>query len=282
KREKPKRKGGGPREEVKQKGGVACAFEMKSPLFLRWRWRPLNLMTYHTCSIPISYFLFQFIHISFHFLILSLLLLLYNSLTVTITPPALFPNPHSLSLSLSFSLSFLFHSFSVSILMSTSGQDHPHHSSQFKFQLLHSPSHIPPPHSHPLFPNFPLSQRYEINNVNSHSSNIKVAPDMSKTISLPPPVQIEPSIRGKQNGKSKVARNAKSGTHRPNADSTNLTAVNNCRYDSSLGMSTCGSLYNALLSYALAGLLTKKFVSLIQDAKDGTLDLNKTAEVLEV
>ena len=31
-----------------------------------------------------------------------------------------------------------------------------------------------------------------------------------------------------------------------------------------------------------AGLLTKKFVSLIQDAKDGTLDLNKTAEILEV
>lgn len=31
-----------------------------------------------------------------------------------------------------------------------------------------------------------------------------------------------------------------------------------------------------------AGLLTKKFVSLIQEAKDRTLDLNKTAEVLEV
>lgn len=32
----------------------------------------------------------------------------------------------------------------------------------------------------------------------------------------------------------------------------------------------------------LAGLLTKKFVSLVQEAKDGTLDLNKTAEILEV
>ncbi|WOG97780.1 hypothetical protein DCAR_0417121 [Daucus carota subsp. sativus] len=37
-----------------------------------------------------------------------------------------------------------------------------------------------------------------------------------------------------------------------------------CRYDSSLG------------------LLTKKFISLIHEAKDGTLDLNKTADVLEV
>ena len=32
----------------------------------------------------------------------------------------------------------------------------------------------------------------------------------------------------------------------------------------------------------VAGLLTKKFVSLIEEAKDGTLDLNKTAEILEV
>lgn len=32
----------------------------------------------------------------------------------------------------------------------------------------------------------------------------------------------------------------------------------------------------------LAGLLTKKFINLIQEAKDGTLDLNYTADVLEV
>lgn len=31
-----------------------------------------------------------------------------------------------------------------------------------------------------------------------------------------------------------------------------------------------------------AGLLTKKFIKLIYEAKDGTLDLNRTAEVLEV
>ncbi|KAK7351751.1 hypothetical protein VNO77_11422 [Canavalia gladiata] len=156
--------------------------------------------------------------------------------------------------------------------MSTSGEDqpHPHHLSQFKFQLLHSPSHShhnPLPHS--LFPvriqlSMQLSQRYEINNFSSQTSNVEVAPTMSKTVNLPPADQTEPSLRGKQNGKSKVPRNAKSGSHRPNADSPNSTTVNNCRYDSSLG------------------LLTKKFVSLIQDAKDGTLDLNKTAEILEV
>lgn len=136
--------------------------------------------------------------------------------------------------------------------MSTSGEDQP---SQFKFQLLHSPSHS-------LFPNFPLTQRYEINNF--HTSNIQVPPGMTKTVHLLPPVQAEPRMRGKQNGKLKAPRNAKSGTQRPSADSPNLTAANSCRYDSSLG------------------LLTKKFVSLIQDAKDGTLDLNKTAEILEV
>ena len=32
----------------------------------------------------------------------------------------------------------------------------------------------------------------------------------------------------------------------------------------------------------LAGLLTKKFISLIQGSMDGTLDLNRTADVLEV
>nr|KYP64767.1 Transcription factor E2F4 [Cajanus cajan] len=109
------------------------------------------------------------------------------------------------------------------------------------------------------------SQRYELNNFKSHISNIEVAPGMITTVNLPPAsVRTEPSIRGKHNGKTKASKNAKSGTQRPTADSPNLTAVNNCRYDSSLG------------------LLTKKFVSLIQDAKDGTLDLNKTAEILEV
>ncbi|XP_078448309.1 transcription factor E2FB-like [Wolffia australiana] len=41
-------------------------------------------------------------------------------------------------------------------------------------------------------------------------------------------------------------------------------AISGCRYDSSLG------------------LLTKKFISLLQQAEDGTLDLNKAADILEV
>ncbi|KAG4391870.1 hypothetical protein GLYMA_04G024800v4 [Glycine max] len=109
-----------------------------------------------------------------------------------------------------------------------------------------------------------MGQRYENNVFKSHISNIEAAPGMTQTVHLPPPLQTDPTIRGKQNGKPKGSRNAKSAAHRPYADSTNSTAVNNCRYDSSLG------------------LLTKKFVSLIQDAKDGTLDLNRTAEILEV
>ncbi|XP_020085581.1 transcription factor E2FB-like isoform X2 [Ananas comosus] len=43
-----------------------------------------------------------------------------------------------------------------------------------------------------------------------------------------------------------------------------LLSASNCRYDSSLG------------------LLTKKFIRLLQQAEDGTLDLNRAADVLEV
>ncbi|KAL5716629.1 hypothetical protein ACHQM5_009767 [Ranunculus cassubicifolius] len=46
--------------------------------------------------------------------------------------------------------------------------------------------------------------------------------------------------------------------------SLNQPAAGNCRYDSSLG------------------LLTRKFIRLILESEDGTLDLNRTADVLEV
>lgn len=65
------------------------------------------------------------------------------------------------ALSVSQTLSSLLFS---SPLMSTSGEDHhqphpPPHPSQFKFHLLHSPSHFSPlPHS--LFPNFPVSSLF--------------------------------------------------------------------------------------------------------------------------
>ncbi|CAK8569118.1 unnamed protein product [Lathyrus sativus] len=146
--------------------------------------------------------------------------------------------------------------------MTTPREDQFHHFSQFKFDLLHSPN---PPHLPPFTPMLPLSQRNGINNVNLHASNVEAFPSPSNSVNLPPLLQIEPSQRGKHNGKSKVSRNSKSAAAQmTNGESLNAVAVNNCRYDSSLG------------------LLTKKFVSLIQNAKDGTLDLNKTAEVLEV
>lgn len=62
--------------------------------------------------------------------------------------------------------------------------------------------------------------------------------------------------------KAKAKKNAKSGPQKLDAESP--SAAGNCRYDSSLG------------------LLTKKFVNLIMEAKDCTLDLNHTAKVLEV
>ncbi|KAL6574446.1 hypothetical protein OROHE_001350 [Orobanche hederae] len=65
--------------------------------------------------------------------------------------------------------------------------------------------------------------------------------------------------------KPKFGKRAKTVVRKPKlepVDKFNLAVC--CRYDSSLG------------------LLTKKFIRLIRDAKDGTLDLNRTADVLEV
>lgn len=135
--------------------------------------------------------------------------------------------------------------------MSTPTDDQIPHFSQFNFTPFTSSSM------------FPLSQRNEINNVNLHtSSNVEAFPSQSNTVNLPPLLQTEPNQRGKHNGKSKVSKNSKSANQISNTDSLNSATVN--RYDSSLG------------------LLTKKFISLINEAKDGTLDLNKTAEILKV
>ncbi|KAK4275119.1 hypothetical protein QN277_018254 [Acacia crassicarpa] len=167
--------------------------------------------------------------------------------------------------------------------MSTSEQDQAprHHLSQFQFHLLHSHSQFhhdrtftSQPFSssssshqfasddaHSAFAKLALSQRHEINS-RPQMSNTEVAPNLSKIVNLSR-LKTEPSISGNHHGKSKVSRNAKSGNQRSNSESSNSTPVN-CRYDSSLG------------------LLTKKFVSLLQEAKDGTLDLNKSAEILQV
>ncbi|CAI9116919.1 OLC1v1018211C1 [Oldenlandia corymbosa var. corymbosa] len=61
------------------------------------------------------------------------------------------------------------------------------------------------------------------------------------------------------------SKRAKLGTLEPNGEVLhNLALAGSCRYDSSLG------------------LLTKKFVNLMREAKDGSLDLNQAAEVLDV
>lgn len=71
---------------------------------------------------------------------------------------------------------------------------------------------------------------------------------------------------GRSMSRLKATRNNNTST--PPTPSTNagspLTPASSCRYDSSLG------------------LLTKKFINLIKQAEDGTLDLNKAADTLEV
>ncbi|XP_068640382.1 transcription factor E2FB-like [Aristolochia californica] len=72
----------------------------------------------------------------------------------------------------------------------------------------------------------------------------------------------------KQYSKGKGSKHARSGPHNPGSNAGSslnvLPPANSCRYDSSLG------------------LLTKKFICLIQQAEDGSLDLNQAAEDLEV
>ncbi|CAL0318979.1 unnamed protein product [Lupinus luteus] len=153
--------------------------------------------------------------------------------------------------------------------MSTSGEDHRPH--QFKFELLNPHSHaqnnpIPifsPLHLHPHLSPLSLSQKYEVSNfMPQTSTTTETSPASRRTVNIPPPRQTEPVIGGKHQNKSKLSR--KSGINKSIIESPNLAAVNNCRYDSSLG------------------LLTKKFVSLIHEAKDATLDLNKSTEILQV
>ncbi|KAJ9674949.1 hypothetical protein PVL29_024077 [Vitis rotundifolia] len=115
------------------------------------------------------------------------------------------------------------------------------------------------------FVKLPLKQTNEIDHCKGQTSRQATLDghgEEMKFYSLEP----ESCMGGKQqHSKSKVSKNAKSGAQRSNAESPNiLNPVVTCRYDSSLG------------------LLTKKFISLIQEAKDGTLDLNRTADVLEV
>ncbi|XP_020245154.1 transcription factor E2FB-like isoform X2 [Asparagus officinalis] len=76
-----------------------------------------------------------------------------------------------------------------------------------------------------------------------------------------PPVT---SSKSKHHKKPKASkRNEFRQEHTQSVDGS-ASAANNCRFDSSLG------------------LLTKKFLNLLQQAEDGTLDLNRAAEILDV
>ncbi|PON93876.1 tRNA (adenine(58)-N(1))-methyltransferase non-catalytic subunit TRM [Trema orientale] len=77
---------------------------------------------------------------------------------------------------------------------------------------------------------------------------------------------VEARIRGRAaNSDSKVPTQSKFGSQMLKVEClTGLVPQNGCRYDSSLG------------------LLTRKFVNLIHEAEDRTLDLNRTADILEV
>ncbi|GFP95276.1 transcription factor e2fc [Phtheirospermum japonicum] len=72
------------------------------------------------------------------------------------------------------------------------------------------------------------------------------------------------SMDGRPNAHAKSEKHVKTVVPEPKPEPIDLNLSGCCRYDSSLG------------------LLTRKFVRLILEAKDGTLDLNKTADVLEV
>ncbi|CAI0382734.1 unnamed protein product [Linum tenue] len=111
------------------------------------------------------------------------------------------------------------------------------------------------PNSHPA-----LSFNY---NNTSEEGNFKL--QNGGVVKVPNCWNADVPIKGKQHSKGKVTKQNKSAGKKSNPESVDgQSPTSGCRYDSSLG------------------LLTKKFVKLIQEAKDGTLDLNKTAEVLEV
>lgn len=135
-------------------------------------------------------------------------------------------------------------------------------------------NHLPPPiplHSHSAsdahsaaFANLALRQTNEFNNCDAQTSGQAAIPGQTKLVN-DLPLKPESCTGGKHRTQSKVPKHSKSGTQKSDTEPRNgLNAANGSRYDSSLG------------------LLTKKFISLILEAKDGTLHLNETANVLQV
>ncbi|GKU90087.1 hypothetical protein SLEP1_g4129 [Rubroshorea leprosula] len=109
-----------------------------------------------------------------------------------------------------------------------------------------------------------LKQTREVENGEVRTTGRGDIPAHSKVINHSS-FELDSHMAGKPNSKVKAQKHTKSKPQSSNSESPNgPNAAGTCRFDSSLG------------------LLTKKFVNLIQEAKDGTLDLNRTAEVLEV
>ncbi|XP_022144160.1 transcription factor E2FC-like [Momordica charantia] len=109
-----------------------------------------------------------------------------------------------------------------------------------------------------------LKQTYDINAAEALASRRALASEqrMRSDDSSCEPVSC---ANGKQNKKPKFQKNSQSRTERSIDEPLDgLNLPTNGRYDSSLGF------------------LTKKFIRLVQEAEDGTLDLNKTADVLKV
>nr|QYW07151.1 transcription factor E2FC [Dimocarpus longan] len=114
------------------------------------------------------------------------------------------------------------------------------------------------------FARLALKQTDELGNGVGQISSRETISACSKVVNGP---LLEPMscTSGRNKSKLKGLKHTKSATRKSSVEATDgLNVANSCRYDSSLG------------------LLTKKFIELIQKAEDGTLDLNWTAGVLEV
>lgn len=118
--------------------------------------------------------------------------------------------------------------------------------------------------THSAFARLALKQTNELGNHVAQNSGLAPIARRGKVVNAPL-LEPESCASGKSNRKLKGLKSTKSGSQGSNADAPNgFNPSNGCRYDSSLG------------------LLTRKFINLIHEAEDGTLDLNRTAEVLEV
>ncbi|KAF3446770.1 hypothetical protein FNV43_RR11950 [Rhamnella rubrinervis] len=118
--------------------------------------------------------------------------------------------------------------------------------------------------SEPWLREYQLRQKYEIYDPEAQTGGEAASNEHSKVVNDPVP-EPEASERIEHDANFKVPKNPNYVTQISNAESLKgISPANNCRYDSSLR------------------LLSKKFLCLIQEAEDGTLDLNHSAKLLQV